>query len=291
MSGLSALSSTHGAGGILDVFYPDWKLRLCEHPKLFGIMSELWKNSYGSDLDYFRHDYGAFDSCKGYMYIDRICYRVPDAYMSGSKRHRLQRSLTPHLDCCPQAVVDRERVIAAGDSSFLPRKWRPIQCFVALTDTIGPNEGGFEACPGLHKRFQRWANNRLPSINNPSSVQAPCVGSFSPIRPIEDRDILALFEHIPCRAGDLVCWDYRIPHSNARRNDTAHPREVVYLGYLPDVEINRKYAQKQLSDFLAGRNPSDQWIEDTVDEPIVNNRGPDYQFSELGKRLLGMINW
>jgi hypothetical protein len=286
MKELSTLSSTHGAGGILDVFYPDWKLKLCEHPTIFLIMSELWEHSYCSGLEYFSHDYGKFDPRRGYMYIDRICYRVPDALMSGSKRHRLQRSLTPHLDCCPQVLVSEESVMKEGGTNHLPNKWRPIQCFVALTDTPGPNEGGFEACPGLHKRFKRWVNNRLASINS-DSLLAPCVGSFSPIRPIEDRDIIALFEHVPCRAGDLVCWDYRIPHSNARRNDKPHPREVIYLGYLPDVNVNRIYAQKQLKDYLAGRNPSDQWIEGQTSTP----GSPNYEFSELGKKLLGMISW
>ena len=36
------------------------------------------------------------------------------------------------------------------------------------------------------------------------------VGDFTPIRPKEDQCILELMKHIPVRAGDLVCWDYRI---------------------------------------------------------------------------------
>jgi hypothetical protein len=32
------------------------------------------------------------------------------------------------------------------------------------------------------------------------------VGDFTPIRPVEDRDILDRFQHVPCKAGDLVCW-------------------------------------------------------------------------------------
>ena len=34
----------------------------------------------------------------------------------------------------------------------------------------------------------------------------PCVGDFTPIRPVEDRDILERFQHVPCKAGDMVCW-------------------------------------------------------------------------------------
>ena len=40
------------------------------------------------------------------------------------------------------------------------------------------------------------------------------VGDFTPIRPKEDRHILDMIQHIPVKAGDLVCWDYRIGEGN-----------------------------------------------------------------------------
>jgi hypothetical protein len=47
---------------------------------------------------------------------------------------------------------------------------------------------------------------RLTLSSGKGGEQAPCVGDFTPIRPGEDRDVLERMEHIPCRAGDLVCW-------------------------------------------------------------------------------------
>jgi hypothetical protein len=47
-SGLRSLSSTNGSGGVLDFFYPAFKLKLAEHPKLFGAISELWSATFAS---------------------------------------------------------------------------------------------------------------------------------------------------------------------------------------------------------------------------------------------------
>ena len=59
------------------------------------------------------------------------------------------------------------------------------------------------------------------------------IESFSfklPIRSQEDREVIERFRHIPCKAGDLVIWDYRIPHANALKNVSSVAREVIYIG-------------------------------------------------------------
>ena len=50
-------------------------------------------------------------------------------------------------------------------------KWRPIQAFVALTDTIHPDEGGFEAAPCLHAFFDEWVAKRPPYVSQDSNGQ------------------------------------------------------------------------------------------------------------------------
>jgi hypothetical protein len=213
---LAKLSSTNGSGGVLDVFYEGWKLKLNEHPKIVEILQSLWANSYApyreEDSDsLFSHPFGEFDPTQGFMYIDRVCYRVPSAVSASfgpTKRKQLQRSLTPHLDCCPHDMY--------GKGS----KWRPIQAFLCLTDTMEPEQGGFEACLGHHKNFTEWASNRPGSALPPpggvdpvaggagatTATTAPCLGDFTPIRPGLDQDVLDKMQSIPCRAGDLVCW-------------------------------------------------------------------------------------
>jgi len=203
---LSNLSSTNGAGGILDIFYEDWKLRLNESPVIVSILQELWRHTYaqyspGDDGSDFQHPFGNFDPNEGYLYIDRVCFRVPDdisAKFGPTKKKQLQRSLTPHLDCCPHDMYGKDS------------KWRPIQAFLCLTDTLLPDQGGFEACPGHHKGFAQWASSRTPSVSKSGEEFVPCVGDFTPIRPLEDKDVLEKFRHIPCKAGDLVCWVRRL---------------------------------------------------------------------------------
>ena len=217
------------------------------------------------------------------MYIDRVCYRLPDSisccnHPNGvkiKKKNMIQRSLTPHLDCCPDRLYESDKAYP---------KWRPIQAFVALTDTLEPNQGGFEACLEHHIHFDEWKKSRKPFFKKNNHNEyipiSSCVGDFTPIRPIEDHDIIHRFQHIPCRAGDLVCWDFRIPHANSRANLSEYAREVVYIGILPNIEMNRIYAERQLQLYRAGIVPDDQWHEH-AGQQICN-----YEFSPLGRRMM-----
>lgn len=274
---LEKMSSTYGSGGVLDMFYFPWKLQLNEHPKVVAALAALWAASYArydpdSSDSLFAHPFGTFDPHRAYMYIDRICYRLPSplsAALGKNKKTPLQRSLTPHLDCCPP-----ER--------FQGRKWRPIQAFVALTDTLLPDEGGLEVCPGMHIGFDQWAASR-PS--NKDNSPPPCVGQFTPIRPREDADIISRMTHVPCRAGDLVCFDNRLAHANALHNNSSHPREAVYIGLLPAIDLNRRYAEEQLNMFQQGILPNDQW------HSSEGKQHCEYEFSELGRKLMTLDPW
>ena len=180
----------------------------------------------------------------------RVCFRLPTAVIndiaekttgqSKKKSKLLQRSLTPHLDCCPHSMF-----------SSSSRKWRPIQAFVALTDNLEPDTGGFEACVGFHREFEAWSMSRKPSLKPISgraisdasstavSIPPPCVGDFTPIRPLEDKEVIDRFVSIPYKAGDLICWDYRIPHANSRFNLSPIAREAIYIGLLPAIPLNK----------------------------------------------------
>lgn len=256
------------------------------------------------------HPFGQFDLNKGYIYIDRIGYRIPTAMAeeiggkiqsdqdekelnkssNKSKRKKntaIQRSLTPHLDCCPDTYNSSDK-----------SKWRPIQCFVSLTDNLKPNTGGFEAAPGFHRNFHKWAKERPPSTitkrdaksGAKSKVQAraPCVGEYSHIRPKEDEHVMKAIQHVPVRAGSAVFWDNRIPHANAYKNDSEIARAVVYCSFLPNVEINRVYAEKQLEDYMGGRIPRDQWInvDEENDSNVEESNQQVYEFSALGRKLM-----
>ncbi len=282
---------------------------------------------------------------------------------SGFKSRPLQRSLTPHFDCCPENYHDASK----------KNKWRPIQCFVSLTDNLQPNTGGFEACPGFHREFHSWVENgrgrqrrqdqpittddsgssrpeddgdvggcctprqsaetkrrptnkkrQLKQRTQSRQQQPPlCVGEYTHVSPSLDQDIMQRMVHIPVRAGSAVFWDNRIPHGNSYRNDprptnhdadtdsggvfggdngdgmgssmplgTSGARAVVYCSFLPDVEVNRRFIVRQLKDWMLKRPPSvgDRWIrqQSEIEERTTKD---DDQLSELGKRLLGLVEW
>ena len=309
---------------MLDIFHPIWKLKIAENPKLFSIISQLWQAAYNNDNEYYHEEnkattetttnsnlttsppktnndkfplpFGNFPYNKGFIYLDRIGYRIPTKLSDEignnneskkKKKHpkSLQRSLTPHLDCCPTTIIENNYSNVS--------KWRPFQSFIALTDTIEPNTGGFEAVPGFHLQFESWARNRKNTItkgknNTIREKAAPCLGEFTPIRPKEDIDVIKQMKHIPCKAGSFVIWDVRIPHANSLYNTSNNVcRSVVYTSFLPDISINRQYAlERQLKLYKEKRKMTDQWIANDVIEDEE-----DYAFSTLGKFLMGLDDW
>ena len=311
---LQALSSTNGSGGVLDIFYPEWKMKVASNPRLFHATCQLWEAAYchkGETLDdlddsftFKWHPHGSFDCQRAFMYIDRIGYRIPTSLAkqlrsnvtSKNKSKPIQRSLTPHLDCCPDDFF-------AETAS----KWRPIQCFVSLTNNFEPNTGGFEAAPGFHKEFHKWSRPKSTvkkTVNGGSeqiSFPAPCIGEYTHIRPKEDALVMARIQHIPVGAGSAVFWDNRLPHANAYRNDSTEARAVVYCSFLPDVQLNRDYVHQQLYKYKRRIPPTDQWIK-TDENDVEKEKGTAHHdterdvdeaanLSSLCRKLLGLETW
>ncbi|KAL3932685.1 MAG: hypothetical protein SGARI_003893 [Bacillariaceae sp.] len=298
------LSSTNGSGGVLDIHYDDWKLQgVATHPKLYSVTTQLWKAAYNRggcdnkdslplEQQCQWHPFGNdVDFDKGYVYIDRAWGDRIHPEQKRKKLRAVQRSLTPHLDCCPDDFF--------SDTS---QKWRPIQCFVSLTDNLDANTGGFEAAPGFHRVFDHWAKERRQQMQTPNNdnSQAPtslCVGEYTHIRPKEDAEVMKQVKHIPVTAGSAVFWDNRLPHANSYRNDSHLPRMVVYCSFLPDIEKNRRYVRHQLEAWKQGRSVLDQW--NNIDESAQHeqpNRNhlesrDETKFTLLGKRLMGIESW
>ncbi|RLN52924.1 hypothetical protein BBJ29_005448 [Phytophthora kernoviae] len=276
---LKKMSSTGGAGGILDLFYPSWRLKVAEHDKVFAAMTDLWEATYAHNHPDFQHPFGNFDGKRGYMYINRVCYRVPDAISkkhAAKKSRPMQRSLTPHWDCCPTKMFD------SGKDT--PR-WRPIQCITVLTDNTEANTGGFEAVPGFHREFAAYAAEHQPGAVMEEPLTAPvrrpqvCLGDFSPLRMQEDRAVIDRYQHIGCEAGSVIFFDWRTPHANSYKHVGTIPREVIYTGFIPDTPMNRTYVREQLRRYTARLLPADHWQKDQ--DARVSEEFSAHHFSAL----------
>jgi hypothetical protein len=314
--GLASLSTTGGSGGVLDVFYEDWQLDITMDAQLLTWTQQLWKSMYLNRDDtswqdlpegqrHQWHPYGTWDPTKAYAYLDRICYRLPTTLSQElgikqtenktshslsakqKKKCALQRSLTPHLDCCPDTY----------DTVDGKTKWRPIQCFVSLTDNTEPSTGGFEVAPGFHHDFRTWTQQRIPTKSRDGNlVTPPCIGEYTHIRPVEDVDVMKRIQHVPVRAGSVVFWDNRLPHANAYRHNGSIPRAVVYCSFLPGIALNERYARHQLERWLHGRTPNDQWIQegDSSKRDGTKSTGLRARLAklpELQRKLLAVEDW
>ena len=287
---LTRLSSTNGSGGVLDIYYEPWQIQLfATNSKLFHMTTELWKHMYLNDHDFNNksnnegftssclddiandkkfmwHPCGSFDYRKGYMYLDRVGYRLPTqlAYdIAVEKQHQeqqeqsidhssgnngttplaskkkkkkvfpIQRSLTPHFDCCPSTMYNKTGSSDDDDSTII--KWRPIQCFISLTDTLEPNHGGFEAVKGFHQEFHTWSqhqqSNAKSNVKETKSLPAaaPCIGEYTHLRPKEDHDIYQRIQHIPVSAGSAVFWDNRYVSTKIILGVTTDLVDVAFL--------------------------------------------------------------
>ena len=69
---------------------------------------------------------------------------------------------------------------------------------------------------------------------------------------------------------------------------------MIYAGYLPPVELNRRYVEKlQLPRYLAGQQPVKVWHSNEKD--FIEGRAVEkpevFTFSRIGRKCMGMEEW
>ncbi|GMI12743.1 hypothetical protein TrVE_jg1682 [Triparma verrucosa] len=228
------LSSTNGTGGVMDVHLDQFLDHVRTSPLIWSRIKTIWSATYGSSNPLFPPKFNASWS-EGFVKLDRICYRFPtfpSTSKKSFKKSQPTRCLLPHVDTCPSLNL-------LGDvQSF----YRPVQCFLALTDTVLQNKGGFEAALGLHKNFDDWGK-KLEDQN----VRG-CNGNYIGIR---EKAVYEKIKHVVVKAGDVVVWDERIPHATSKFN-FGEVRGAIYLSYLPDCEINRNFKRREWEGWKKG---------------------------------------
>lgn len=204
---------------IAGIFYSGWKMGIQLHSKVHYHFENLLVNTYGQNRGNYTHPYGRFNKVK--VMVERVGWRTPDFI-------RAEGGLALHLDRNP---IDPYLKKSGG-----LKKWRPIQGFVALTDHYGGGSGGLRVVKGFHHQIDKYFKNASKVTDGGEFFRM----NFSKYSHLEKH-----CQPLNVPAGSLVCWDSRLPHATCNNLETLDSREVVYMGYLPNIVINQRYISLQ----------------------------------------------
>lgn len=204
-------------------FYHKWKMDVHLNEKIYKYMKQL-NTKFFMDTPF-----GYFDDV--IAFVDKVCWRLPDCIMK-------EGGLNLHIDRNP---IDPYLTSNSDISNTKLSRWRPIQALLSLTDSYGSDGGGIKVVKGFHKTIDDFFS-KDPTIYDEIGGMT---GEFFRMGSRKYYAIQNKCHPIDVPAGSLVCWDNRLPHStcnNLGGNDT---RECVYIGFIPNVELNKKYCQEQ----------------------------------------------
>jgi hypothetical protein len=254
-----------------NIYYCRWKLKLQLNRKIHDI--------FVNANNILEETYCPFAKSTGVLpYIDRICYRLPD-------RIRQEGGLQLHLDRRPHNdEADRSCFVGI-------KKYRPIQGFIALTDHVGNSSGGLQVVKGLnpvgdgsssarngvplefHHQFYEYFRQRVePSTDT---------GDFYRMHDKSHSKLQSQCQTIQVPAGSLVLWDSRLPHATCERLAGYDSREVVYMSYIPNIDLNVKYWKNQAMHFKKNVAPDGTNV-------VVDRKYEVDDLSEYERELLGV---
>ena len=204
------------------IFYNKWKIDAQINEKVYGIVKELLVNTFGKKIEHFNHPFGYFTDVV--PYIDRVCYRLPDHI-------RAEGGLKPHIDRNPNDPY--------LEKSGGLKRWRPVQGLLTLTDHYGSSSGGIKVVKEFHKIDTEYFSKI------PENQKKETGGEFHRLNPNTHAKMINQLEAINAPCGSLVLWDNRLPHSTCETLLSADTREVIYMTYMPNIELNQEYFQRQ----------------------------------------------
>lgn len=244
-------------GEASNIFYNKWKLKINLNEKIYHYAKDLLVNTFGIKRDNFDHPYNKFNDITAY--IDRVCYRTPDIIRSES-------GLSMHIDRNPT-----DPYLSKGNL----KKWRPIQALLTLTDHYGSECGGLQVVKRFHTITDEYFKGKVFEGD----------GEFCRLNSKSHTSLEKTLQTIQAPKGSLIFWDNRLPHATCNKlagNDT---REVVYIGYLPNTDLNRNYINNQAENIKLNIYPP-AYIKDKnikADKDWIES-----ELTPLEKKLLGL---
>jgi len=199
-------------------------------------------------------------------FIDRICYRLPDVI-------RQEGGLQLHLDRRPPSTRGDLRCFDGT------KKYRPIQGFITLTDHYGNSSGGLKVVKGFHNEFENYFDGHECTDKS---------GEFYRMHNKAHAKLQAQCKAIPAPAGSLVIWDSRLPHSTCDTLSGYDSREVIYMSYLPNIDVNKKYWINQRNNFINNIVPHAAASVKNSDYTKIDRTYSTEELSDYQKMLLGL---
>lgn len=242
---------------------------------------------YRSDLDRELHIYGFVEAYHHQLIWDsRQTRRVYDAFVDVWDCEELWVTLD-RLNLNPPNVGNRDRaLIDKPDRGFdielhwdvdtsqgvLPQR---VQGIIALNDTK-PDHGGFQCCPELFRRFDRW--------------KALQPDDRDPIRPAIDREDMPVVRP-DLEAGDLLIWNGLLAHGVAPNVSGEGVRAVQYLSMMPALETHRTLRDSRVDSWRTLATPD--WNATLLGDAHrhESERYGPAELTDLGAKLLGLTSW
>ncbi|WP_435600108.1 phytanoyl-CoA dioxygenase family protein [Streptomyces sp. C10-9-1] len=242
---------------------------------------------FRSQLDRQLHVYGFVEAYHHQLLWDsRQAQRVYDAFVDVWDCEELWVTLD-RLNLNPPNTGNRDRaLIAPTERGFdIELHWdidttlgvppQRVQGIIALNDTA-PETGGFQCCPELFRRFERW--------------RAAQSAGRDPIRPDVDRSEFPVVRP-DLGPGDLLIWNGLLAHGVARNASRNGVRAVQYLSMMPALEEHEKLRRSRVESWRHLRTP--RWNRTLVGDMVRHEslRYPTAELTPLGERLLGLASW
>ncbi|MER5427908.1 phytanoyl-CoA dioxygenase family protein [Streptomyces sp. NPDC002588] len=245
------------------------------------------EREYRSDLDRELHIYGFVEAYHHQLIWDsRQTRRVYDAFVDVWDCEELWVTLD-RLNLNPPNVKNRDRaLIPRAEEGFdielhwdvdttlgvLPQR---VQGIIALTDHA-PELGGFQCCPELFRRFDRW--------------KALQPDDRDPIRPAVDRAEFPVVRP-ELEAGDLLIFNGLLAHGVAPNTSDNGVRAVQYLSMMPALESHETLRRSRVESWRTLSTPD--WNATLLGDAERHEslRYGRATLGELGARLLGLASW
>ncbi|MBW5423066.1 DUF1479 family protein [Streptomyces sp. BG9H] len=250
---------------------------------------ETWyeEREFRSDLDRELHVYGFVEAYHHQLIWDsRQTQRVYDAFTDVWDCDELWVTLD-RLNLNPPNVKNRSRsLIAPTERGFdinlhwdvdttlgvLPQR---VQGIIALDDTRHEH-GGFQCCPELFRRFDRW--------------KALQPDDRDPIRPAIDQDDMPVIRP-ELQAGDLLIWNGLLAHGVAPNTSADGVRAVQYLSMMPALETHEELRRSRVDSWRHLSTPD--WNATLLGDAHKHEslRYGTATLNGLGEKLLGLTSW